>query len=124
MVTAATVCPRASKDQPTEHILEPHAQRKNRLDISRRAGAKGAGDFHGGARFTAFRERDCVHSRFVSERLPRRTFGSVERRARRALSGLLPELRVANASASDELHQFQGQLVGDELVVRKTVGGR
>jgi hypothetical protein len=44
---------------------------------------------------------------------------SVERGARRALSSLLPKLRVANANPRNGLHELERELVSDELVMRK-----
>jgi four helix bundle protein len=65
-----------------------------------------------------------VIPRLISERLPRRPLGAVERRRSGALSGLLPELSLADANASNELHEPESELIGDEFVVGKRVGGR
>ena|SRR5262252_8001867 len=46
-------------------------------------------------------------------------FVSLERRRCGALASLLAQSGVADARASDQLHELQRQLVGDELVVRK-----
>jgi uncharacterized protein (DUF849 family) len=93
------------------------------LHVSRRASAQSARNFNSRTRFTAFRQRDGVSASLVSERLPGCALSAVQRCARGTLSGLLPELRVADANASNELHQFQRELVSDELVVWKIVVG-
>ena len=64
-------------------------------------------------------QRDGVSAALVRERLPRRTFGGVERRARGAFASLRPQLRFADARARYQLHQLQGELVGDEFVMGK-----
>lgn len=122
--TAATACRESSAHQATEHVFEPNPECEDCSDIRRRAGAQRAGDLDGGAGFTAFCERDGVGPGFVSASLPRCTFGAIESGGSGAFSGLLPELRFSDANPSDQLHQLQCELVGDELVMGKLTGGR
>ncbi|HKY36228.1 MAG TPA: hypothetical protein VJN18_09835 [Polyangiaceae bacterium] len=82
-------------------FFQPRAQLDESLHVARRAGAQGAGDFHGRA---ALSQRDGVGTALVRERLPCCTLRGVERRARGALASLCPELRFADTRARDQLH--------------------
>ena len=69
--------------------------------------------------FEAYRHWAITPLARLAARLPRRALGSVERRGSRALPRLLAKLSVSNASAGNELHQFQRELVRNELVMGK-----
>ena len=62
-------------------------------------------DLDGGARFAALRESNGKDARLVRDGLPSGPFGSIERGASRALSSLLPKLRIANANPRHALNE-------------------
>jgi len=69
--------------QATEHILEPRAERQYGLLINRRASPERRGNFDGRAALAALCQRDGVRAALISQRLPRRALGGVERGGRR-----------------------------------------
>jgi hypothetical protein len=113
-----------SAHQTTEYVFYANAECQHGCDMCWRASAQGAGNFYGGAGFTALGECNGVGSSLVGASLPRGAFGGVEGCRSRTLSGLLPELRVADAGLSNELHQLESELIGNELMMRRLTGGR
>ncbi len=92
-------------NEPAEDVLEPSAERDYLLDLCRSASAVGAGDFDGCAALAAFGEGDSVHAALVSEGLPSRALGGIERRRDGDFPSLSTQLRVTDACACDELHE-------------------
>jgi hypothetical protein len=109
----------ALADEPAEHVLETNAYRDGGANVLSTACAECTGDLDGSASLAALCERDGICARFIRETLPRGTFGSIQRGASRALTSLLPKLRISDANATDELHELERELICDEFVVRQ-----
>ena len=93
--------------------------RQHGTQMLRRARAERFGDLDSRTGLAALRKRDGVRPALVREALPCSAFGGIERRARRALARLRPELRIPDADAADELHELERQLVRDETMMGK-----
>ena len=113
-----------SAEQAAEDVFQAGAEGEDSLHVSWSAGAEGAGDFHGCAGFTAFGQGDGVSPSLIGVGLTGGTFRGIERGADGALPGLLPQLRIADANTGDQLHQLQGELVTDELMMGEREGVR
>ena len=111
-----------SANERGKHAADAQYQRDHRLDIRGRTSAERASYLQRGSALTGFAAGDAVGAALVAGALSRRAFGGIERGTRRALSGLLPELWVAEADAGDEPDQLQAKLVGDQSVMGKLWG--
>ena len=106
-------------DEPAEDVLQPNSECEHDANVIPGASAERAGYLDRRARLAALSERDGVGATLVRQTLASRALGRIERGARGALARLLPQLRVPDARAADQLHELESELISDELVMRK-----